>query len=150
MDTRSDLIICIGNVARGDDGVAHRVAALLRNALPATARIVTAPDLDVAMAADLAVASRLVLVDAERREEPAVSHRALEPGPSPRATGHGIDPQGLLGLTKALYGAVPVTTLWSVAGPEMGHGEALSPTAEAAAQEAAAVIAQYLESERAR
>jgi protein-S-isoprenylcysteine O-methyltransferase Ste14 len=41
-------IICIGNVARGDDGVGWRVADLLAERLPEQARLVRAPALDVA------------------------------------------------------------------------------------------------------
>ena len=45
------LVIGIGNVARGDDGVAHRVIDILKaSGTPSAVRLVTSPDLDVAMA----------------------------------------------------------------------------------------------------
>jgi hydrogenase maturation protease len=139
-----NLIVAIGNVARGDDGAAHRVAALLVEAgLPEDAHLVTAVGLDVAMAADVAQAARLIVVDAERRSEPAVAVSAIEAGTAAHS-GHSIDAPGLLAVAYALYAATPPATLVSVAAPEMGHGEGLSATAEAASQEAASVILELL------
>jgi hydrogenase maturation protease len=135
-----NLIIAIGNVARGDDGAAHRVAALLGEAaLPAETRILTATGLDVAMAADVADASRLIVVDALRRESPAVTVEALVAGTAAHS-GHSIDGPGLLAVTEALYGVTPEAHVVAVAAPEMGHGEVLSATARAASEEAARII----------
>jgi hydrogenase maturation protease len=135
-----DLIIAIGNVARGDDGVAHDVAArLLAADLGAETRIISAVGLDVAMAADVAEAARLIVVDAERRDSPAVEVRPIAPGTAAHS-GHSIDAPGLLAVTAALYGAAPGALLVSVAAPEMGHGEGLSAVARAASAEAASTI----------
>jgi len=136
------LVIAIGNVARGDDGVAHRVAELLTSGpepLPTGVRVLTAVGLDVAMADDVADSARLLVVDAERRQAPAVEVRPLVAGVSAHS-GHSIDAPGLLALTHALYGVSPSAWLVSVAAPEMGHAEELSATAEAASLEAASVI----------
>ena len=136
----STLIICIGNVARGDDGVAHAVAARLNaGRLPAGCSLLTAVGLDVAMAADVAEADRLVIVDAFRRSAPAVEVTALAPGTSAHS-GHGIDAPGLLAVARALYHARPEALLVSVAAPQMGHGEVLSTIAEAASEEAASTV----------
>ncbi len=144
MDTT--LIICIGNMARGDDGVAHRVARLLIDLpLPAGARVITTTDLDVAMAEDVARADLLLVVDALRRSSPPVTVEPLSPGPAVRPTGHTIDAPSLLALAEALYGRAPAATLVAVAAPEMGHAETLSETAEAASIEAASVIASLLD-----
>lgn len=144
MDTA--LIICIGNVARGDDGVAHHVARRLSElTLPAEVRVVTATDLDVAMAEEVASAGLVLIVDAVRRAFPPVTVEALSPGPAVRPTGHTIDAPSLLALAEALYGRAPAATLVAVAAPEMGHTEALSATAEAASLEAASVIAALLD-----
>lgn len=140
----SDLIIAIGNVARGDDGVAHDVAArLLAHGVGADARVLTAVGLDVAMAADVADAARLIVVDASRREAPAVEVSAIAPGTAAHS-GHAIDAPGLLAVTAALYGAAPNALLVSVAAPEMGHGEGLSAVAKAASAEAAETILALL------
>lgn len=138
---RTPLIICIGNLARGDDGVAHEVRRLLgHRPLAADATLLTAPDLDVAMASQVAEASLLVLVDAERREDPAVLLQPLEGGVPGSPTGHGIDAPGLLAITEALYGATPPAWLVSVAAPSMSHTTELSAAARTAATEAAAVV----------
>jgi hydrogenase maturation protease len=140
------LIIAIGNVARGDDGVAHAVATLLtggQTPLPSRVRVLTAVGLDVAMADDVANCRRLIVVDAERREAPAVDVRPIVAGVAAHS-GHSIDPPGLLAVAHALYGVAPSATLVGVAAPEMGHGEALSATAEAASREAASVILELL------
>jgi hydrogenase maturation protease len=140
------LIIAIGNVARGDDGVAHAVAALLANGrtpLASGVRVLTAVGLDVAMADDVANCRRLIVVDAERREAPAVDVRPIVAGVAAHS-GHSIDPPGLLAVAHALYGVSPSATLVGVAAPEMGHSEALSATAEAASREAASVILELM------
>lgn len=139
MDT--SLVICVGNAARGDDGVAHRVAQLLEDAgLPEGTTLLTAIDLDVAMAQDVAAASCLVIVDAARRTDPAVATAPLAPGPASRPTGHAIDAASLLGIAEALYGSAPKATLVTVAAPSMEHSEHLSTCATAASNEAAAVV----------
>ena len=138
------LVIGIGNVARGDDGVAHRVVDLLAQAEPApAARLVTSPDLDVAMAADVAEARIVIVIDAERRDAPSVVVSTVEPGTSAHS-GHAIDPAGLLAVAAALYGDAPPMLLVSVAAPEMDHGEALSRVAKAASVEAAFAVAELL------
>jgi hydrogenase maturation protease len=138
------LIIAIGNVARGDDGTAHRVASrLLAAGLPGEVRLLTAVGLDVAMAADVAECDRLLVVDAERRDQPAVEVRTIVSGTAAHS-GHSIDAPGLLAVTHALYGVSPEARLIGVAAPEMGHAEELSAVAEAASEEAACVILTML------
>ena len=135
-----NLIIGIGNIARGDDGVGHDVARrLLAFGLPADTRVITAVGLDVAMSADVAESDRLLVLDAERRSAPAVEVRTIVPGTAAHS-GHGIDGPGLLAVTHALYDAAPAAFVISIAAPEMGHGETLSATAEAASSEAASVV----------
>ncbi len=133
------LIICIGNVTRGDDGVGHRVAELLADRLPASTRLLTAPQLDVDMAEDAAGVDAVIIVDAERREAPPVEVRPVEAAPHGEF-GHGLEPGHLLDIAWALYSARPRITLVTVAATHMGHSECLSRTAEAAAEEAAEVV----------
>jgi hydrogenase maturation protease len=137
-------IICIGNIARGDDGVAHDVARrLLLASLPDT-RVIAAVGLDVAMTHDIADADFVIFVDAENRNEPPVVVREVAAGPAMAPTGHAIDAPSLLMLAEQLYDASPVARIVGVAAPEMGHGESLSDTAEAASVEAASTIASLI------
>lgn len=140
-------IIGVGNTARGDDGVAHRVLERLEAArcegdlAPVT--LLGVHQLDVSMAAALAAVDTVVFVDAERRAEPATEVKALDPG-STAPSVHAVDPAGLLGLVRSLYGTAPAAWLVSVAGPSMEHLEGLSLEAEAASAEAASVIRALL------
>ncbi len=99
--------------------------------------------LDVGMAADLAESDLVVFVDAWRRAAPPVEVVEVVPGPGASSL-HGTDPEGLLGLVEALYGRPPRAVLLAVAAPQMGHGEGLSETAEAASVEAASVACALL------
>lgn len=138
------LILCIGNKARGDDGAARYVAELLEGRLPAGATLISTPQLDIVMAEDVACTSRVLFVDAARREIPAVHVAVQEPGLA-GTHAHAVDPAGLLALADTLYGSAPPALLVSIAGPEMGHDEGLSPTAKAASEEAAFVVLGLLE-----
>ena len=140
-------IIAIGNVARGDDAVAHRVLEHLETVLSDEERagltLVAVHQLDFGMVADLAETELAIFVDAERRSEPLTDVAELTPGPGV-ASLHGVDPEGLLGLAETLYGSAPKGLLVSVAAPVMEHLEGLSETAEAASMEAASVIRALL------
>lgn len=137
------LVVCIGNRARGDDGVARRVAELLEGRLPDGVRVHSAPQLDVVLADDVADVDLVVFADAHRRDRPAVVVCELSPGTT-GTTAHSLDPAGLLALSAALRGRSPRAVLVSIAAPEMEHDESLSPTAVAASEEAATVILELL------
>jgi hydrogenase maturation protease len=132
------LIICVGNVARGDDGVGHEVARRLES-LPDGAALLVETSLDVTHAAAVAEAERLIVVDAHRRDEPPVETWRVESGTTPVGT-HGLTVEALQGLAATLYGHAPEAWLVTVAAPQMGHGETLSETAERAAEAAAAEV----------
>ncbi len=132
------LVICYGNVSRGDDGAAHRVAEVLLHT--AGVRVVPVPLLDVALAEEVSSSKVAIFVDAERRAHPPVRVTRVVEAPLDAASVHSLTPAGLLSLARALYGSAPVAHLVTIAAPEMGHGEGLSVTAEAASREAASVI----------
>ena len=125
-------IVCIGNKARGDDGVARRVAELLEGRLPEHIGLLSAPQLDIVLTERVAEADRVVFVDAERRPGPPAQWATLEPSAA-KSNAHALDPAGLLALVQVLYAARPEALLLSLAAPEMGHGEGLSPVAEESA-----------------
>lgn len=139
------LVICVGNKARGDDGVARRVAARLSGALAGDVDLRSVPQLDIVLAEDVARASLVVFVDAECREAPPVHTDALHPDAT-TSNAHALQPSGLLALAATLYGAEPQTWLVSVAAPQMGHEEGLSATAEAASVEAASEVLRLVRS----
>lgn len=132
-------VICIGNTVRGDDGVAHRVAALVEGRLPESTVLMVAPQLDVAMADDLVSNGVVVIVDAERRAEPPVEVRRVDAAPAGEY-GHALEPGHLLDIAWSLYSSRPRMWLVTLAAPDMDHDIGLSPTAEAAAEEGAAMV----------
>ena len=140
------LVICIGNKARGDDGVARRTAELLEGRLPNGVKLISRPQLDIVMTDDLHRTNLVVFVDAERRQDPGVRidemECAADTGPVPDA--HALTPVSLLNLTAALYGDVPTARLVSIAAPEMPHAEGLSDTAKTASEEAAFAVIKLL------
>jgi hydrogenase maturation protease len=136
------LIICVGNLARGDDGVGHEVARLL-DARHVAATVVSATALDITLAERAAEARRLVIVDAARRTDPPVTVSRLSDHQAPRHT-HALSPEGLVGLTASLFGAEPPAWIVSVAAPEMKHGAELSETAHKAAMQAADMVAELV------
>ena len=140
-----NLIICIGNIARGDDGVAHAVAALLRSA---GIEVIEDTALDITHAAEAAESTAVVVVDAARRTAPAVTVEEVAPTDVDPSTVHGMASGALLGIVRSLYNADPPVWLVSVAAPEMERGEGLSETAEAASKEATSVIIGLVESGR--
>jgi hydrogenase maturation protease len=137
------LVICIGNIARGDDAVAHRVAALVRERLPRDAELVVAPQLDVSMADGLDAVERVVIVDAEQRAAPLVDSRDVEAAPAGEF-GHAFEPGHLLDIAYALYGTRPDITFVTLAAPVMEHDIGLSATAESAAAEGAVEVLRLL------
>lgn len=132
------LVICVGNEGRGDDGVARRVAGLLRD-VPGIA-VLSATALDVAHAEAVSSAARVVFVDAERRSSPAVRVTPVVAGALSTSQTHGLDAAATLGLALALYGSAPEAYLVSLAAPDMGHGDAVSPAAETAIEECVSTV----------
>ena len=136
------LVICIGNVARGDDGVAHRVAALLEDRLPAGARARRGA---AARRRDgrrrRATPAPSSIVDAERRDAPAGRRATASRRRPPASTGTPSSPGHLLDIACALVrGRARAMMLVTLAAPEMEHGVGLSRTAEAAAAEGAVAV----------
>ena len=135
-----NLIIVVGDVTYGDDGVAQRVAELLEaQGLPADTRLIKVPALGASMAGELAETVRLVVVDAGEREAPAVTVETLAADPAVRP-GRPVDAAGLLEIAFVLYGVTPRSCRVSVAAPERHVGEGLSAEALAAAEEAARTV----------
>lgn len=140
------LVLCIGNKSRGDDGVARRVAELIEDHIEPDVSLVSQPQLDVVLAEDVAAASAVVFVDAERRTTPPVTVSEVIPDIA-GSNVHSLDPAGLLSLAHVLYGRLTPALLVSVAAPNMEHGDSLTATAEAASHQAASEIMRILGSD---
>jgi hydrogenase maturation protease len=135
------LVLCVGNPARGDDGAGARVAGLLAGRVSAGVRVLAVHQLDLALAADVAAANRVVFVDAERRGGGVEAYPIAASG---EATTHTLSPGALLALTAALYDARPAAFLVSVPAGAMPHAEARSERTEAACEDAASLVLELL------
>jgi hydrogenase maturation protease len=103
------LVIGYGNPLRGDDAVGWRVAEAVREDPRAGgADVLLRHQLTPELAADLAAASTVVLVDASEADPPGeVRVQRVDDVPGAAAWSHHVDPGSLLALARALYGAAP-------------------------------------------
>ena len=131
------LIIGVGNPARGDDGVGPAVAACVeQDARLGGAVVRTAMQLAPELAADVAAASVVVIVDARVGVEAGavdwaeVEHRSLGGGPGPFS--HHLDPAGLCHLAGVAFGRVPPAFVVGVGAAGFDAGAPLSGPALAA------------------
>jgi len=145
------LVIGYGNPLRSDDGVGPAVAERLAGdprleGVDIRSEHQLTPDL----ALDASRASLLVLVDAGAEQAPGeVSVRRLEPAGEPgTAWTHHLDPSGLVGLARELWGPAPPVVIVSVGPATLEVGEGLSPVVEAAAGRAADAVAGVVEAHR--
>ncbi|HYO43217.1 MAG TPA: hydrogenase maturation protease [Candidatus Limnocylindrales bacterium] len=145
------LVVGYGNPLRSDDGVGPAVAArLVGDPRLAGADIRSAHQLTPELALDASRASLLVLVDAGVGEAPGeVSMRRLEP--SDEAGGawtHHVDPAGIVGLARELFGAAPPVVMISIGPATLELGESLSRTVADAVTRAADLVATVVEAHR--
>jgi hydrogenase maturation protease len=137
------LVVGYGNSLRGDDGAGWHAARLLAGDPRLDgARVLAQHQLTPELAAEVAAASRVVLVDATTEAQPgSILVRRVSPAPpAPSAWSHHLAPEALAGLAKALYGAVPPIVLVSVAAGSFAVGDRLSGALERALPEVVEVV----------
>lgn len=141
------LVLGVGNVLRGDDGVAFqailRIAADPRCAgVTAVARHQLTPEL----AEEVAAATRFILVDADAAGEPGtVRVRRIAPTGGGDPLSHHVAPEGLLALAQLLYGHAPPAWTVSVTLVSTELGDPLSAPVEAALPAVTDAVARLLE-----
>ena len=114
------LVIGFGNSLRGDDGVGRFVAEVVAaDTRFSGADVLAVHQLTPDLAADVAQASRLVLVDASSVAAPgtiAVSEMCTDDRSADAGTAmtHHLDVSALLGLARRLYGEAPSAAVVSV------------------------------------
>jgi hydrogenase maturation protease len=124
------LILGIGNPLRGDDGLGRVVAEQLAQANDLDCEVQMVHQLTPELAAHMAVATLVVMIDASREGEPGevrlrpLSSSAQQPG----AVGtHYTTPEELDTLTRVLYGHCPPVVIITMTGADFGISEQLSP-----------------------
>jgi hydrogenase maturation protease len=162
-DPTRALVVGIGNVLRGDDGIGWLLAeealagrtdrgqtdgGQTHGGLAVRAVHQLTPEL----APELAGAGRVLFIDAwlppADLAEPVAELRALAPAtavlPAGPAASHQLDPATLLGLTALLYGHVPQAMALLVPIGACGHGPGLSASLRARLPQARMLLAQWL------
>lgn len=131
------LVIGIGNVLRGDDGVgpwlARRVGGRCVHALT--------PEL----ALELKGLAHLLFVDACRTSQrPRLRPLSSAAGPAVSLGSHGLTPLELLAMGRLLHGRAPEAHLLLVPARVFDHGTTLSPAVRQQLPAAEALLRQWL------
>ena len=132
------LLLGIGNVLRGDDGLGRVVAEQLARTGELDGEILSVHQLTPELALPMTEASLVIMVDASREGRPGeVCVRLFSsPGQSIGAVGaHHITPEELAALTSLVYGHCPPVVVIRVTGADFSMGERLSlPVVQALSQ----------------
>jgi hydrogenase maturation protease len=143
------LVVGYGNSLRGDDGIGwHAAWRLAADPRLAGARVLARHQLTPELAADVAAASLVVLIDAAVGGGPpgSVAVRWIQPQrDTPPAWSHHLDPQALAGLAVALYDAAPPMAVVSVTSTSFAAGDQLSATLQRALPQVVDTVAQMAE-----
>jgi hydrogenase maturation protease len=132
--------MAIGNLLRGDDGVAWRVAEEVRRRRKGVT-VIARQQLLPEFADAIARACRVVFVDARVGPEPGrVRCARAQPAEGASPLGHVLAPGHLLALAGGLYGRVPDAYLVTVEAHRFDYGQALSAAVEAAVPRAASRV----------
>ena len=119
------LIIGYGNELRRDDGVGLCVAREVAGWNMPGVRALALHQLTPELADDIARAERVVFIDAAAGAK-EMRVRRIEPAEPGRTVNHVSNPQELLALSAALYGARPAAWLIAVPARDFGFGCGLS------------------------
>ncbi|HET7490001.1 MAG TPA: hydrogenase maturation protease [Acidimicrobiales bacterium] len=142
------LVVGVGNPLRGDDGAGPAVAALAGDdPRLAGATVRRAVQLTPELAADVANASVVVVVDARFGDEPgAVDVARVAPAAGRPALSHHLDAGALAALTALAYGRVPPVYVVGIGASGFAAGAPLSDDVRAALPAAldavAAIVAE--------
>ena len=136
MTSARPLVIGIGNLLRGDDGVGGLLAEEVGGR--------SVQQLTPELAAELAELEVVVFIDAWLAPAGA-KPQLVEVLPAAGAPDtHRLEPAHLLAISQALYGRAPEAHLLQVPATGFGHGTALSPELRAVLPAARALLRQWL------
>jgi hydrogenase maturation protease len=144
------LLLALGNVSRGDDGVGVILGRSLAARLPpGDAHVEEAVQLLPEHAEAAARADAVVFLDATVTGAPGSVHAHHVQARAPRAALlHALTPEEILGLARASFARSPQGLLITVAGKDFSFSERLSPEVleaiPAAVEKALSWLAPYL------
>lgn len=123
----NQILIAIGNSARGDDGLGWAFAEALEQQGGFAGDIVYRYQLQVEDAELISRYRRVVFVDAWQGTGPDVKCVACTPVPAFSYTTHKVEPEALLHLCADLYEAKPLARCLMIRGERWGLGDDISP-----------------------
>jgi hydrogenase maturation protease len=128
------LVIGYGNPLRGDDGVGWAVAQRLSDRMISDhVGTMGVHQLTPEFAETISRVDRVIFVDAAVNQPGGyLSCRSVEPIESPRLMTHSLSPEGLLALSRRLFGKCPQAHLMTVGGECFDHRDELSPVVDRA------------------
>lgn len=134
--TSKGLVIGIGNLLRGDDGLGPQTVSLL-DEIGFDGRDVstlTLPQIDITLVSSLASVNYAIFIDARvcdsGDEVKIVQYLPSEQDAYPSHTSHALSIPSVIEITRKLYGRAPACYLVLPSGYEFSIGERLSPKAE--------------------
>lgn len=138
-------LIAIGNSLRRDDGVAHRVLALVGPLADVLTRDVMQLMPELAM--EFALAEKVFFIDADTTVgKPHVE--AIPASVRSQSLAHSLLPEAVVALSRKLYGFHGQAYLCRVPGADFSMGETLTETAEENAVGAARLLREMLGCDR--
>jgi hydrogenase maturation protease len=144
------LLLALGNVSRGDDGVGVAMGRALASRLaPGSAHLEEAVQLLPEHAEQAARSEAVVFLDATVSGPPGEVQAHQVQSRHPRtALLHALTPEEILGLARTAYDRAPQGLMVTIAGKDFSFVERLSPDAEAAlpaaVEKALSWLAPYL------
>ena len=149
----SGLVLGIGNVLRGDDGIGWRLAEGLAGRPDGELVVKAVHQLTPELAAELTAVRRVLFIDAWRPPEQMAAPRprllslnqAIPSSAAGLMVSHQLDPAALLGLTELLYGRAPLAMVLLVPVWHCGHGSELSVPLLAQLPRAQHLLLQWLQ-----
>ena len=128
---RSLLVIGYGNPLRCDDGVGQEVARQIAAWELPNVEAIAVHQLTPELVELLAKVDIAIFIDAyPATADQEIQVRPLKPAGSGMTSGHWCEPQVLLAMTQALYGAHPQAWWVMVPGVDFELGDSLSPIAK--------------------
>lgn len=137
------LIIGYGNILREDDGAGFHLATSLATDISLRlVRVLAVHQLTPELSLELAAqdVDRVLFIDASRGQADPFVMRRLDPQAAAGSCGHHFTPDLLLHMTHSLYRHSPKGWLLTLATRQMGVGDSVSESAQAATAKADALI----------
>ncbi len=146
------LILACGNLLRGDDGAAERLAEQAEAAgLPQNVRLILQQQWTPELAEDIAQSSAVLFVDCSLSAPPgSVSLHQVTPAETqPSYLTHHLDAPTLMLLAQNLFGHTPIRAdLLLIGAQSLDHTDSLSETVQAALPQALDLLLAWAREDR--